>query len=229
MPILDDLWAAGDREAVLKRVLSLIHEAPVYFGGLEALRKPFLAEAVRAWDAADLVPRGKAARPFEAALLVALRDLYTVWASGLRVAAPEAGDDRLNVSAILEGLAPADAALLKLVHAGTRFVKPEEMKALATEADKTVREILQGLAKAEQARRAVNAERAKAMDKFALARATGAAADGLVAWAVPAREALSIAPGESDGALGWPPGAAGKRLAGVREGVIGKLLAGKKG
>lgn len=228
MALLDDLWASGDKDAVLQRVMPLLYEAPVLFGGTEGMRKPFLAEAVRAWDANELLPRGKAARPVEAALLVALRDLYVRWVSKLSVAAPDPGDEKLNVTAVLEGLKPEDSAVLKLVQAGLRFLAPEEIRALAAAADKSVAEVVAGLSKAEEARRASGPDRAKALDKFALARSTGAEAEGLAAWAVQAREGASLTTADIDEGVGWPQGAAARKLAAARETIIAKLTSGRR-
>jgi hypothetical protein len=228
MPLLDDLWAQGDREAVLQRAMPLMHEAPVLFGGPEGLRQPFLAEAVKAWDAGGVLPRVKALRPVENALLFALRDLYAGWAAGLEVAAPAAGEDALNVSGVLDDVAPLDSGLLKLVLLGSRFVSPEEVHAIAVLADKPARDVLWSLARAEAGRRSRGgADRAKLLDKFALARATGKTAEALTAWAVTAREGLAVSPSEMDQSIGWAPGTAGKNLASARENVLKRLMQGK--
>lgn len=228
MPVLDDLWAQGDREAVLQRAMSLIHEAPALFGGPEGLRKPFLAEAVRAWDAGGVLPRVKALRPVENALLFALRDLYVSWASKLEVAAPAPGEDALNVSGVLDDLGPLDSGMLKLVLLGARFLSAEEMTAIAGLAGKSLRDVLWGLARAEAGRRARDgADRAKLLEKFVLARATGKTAEELAAWAVTAREGVAVSPAEVDVAIGWAPGTAGKRLASARETVLKRLMQGK--
>lgn len=228
MPVLDDLWAQGDREAVLQRALSLIHEAPALFGGPEGLRQPFLGEAVKAWDAGGVLPRVKALRPVENALLFALRDLYVSWASKLEVAAPAPGEDALNVSGVMDDLAPLDSGMLKLVLLGSRFLSAEEVAAVAGLAGKPVRDVLWGLARAEAARRGRDgAERAKLIDKFVLARATGKAAEELAAWAVAGREGMAVSPAEVDAAIGWAPGTAGKKLASARESVLKRLMQGK--
>ncbi|MEK7469640.1 MAG: hypothetical protein AAB074_19880 [Planctomycetota bacterium] len=228
MPILDDLWAQGDREAVLQRAMSLMHEAPVLFGGPDGLRQPFLAEAVKAWDAGGVLPRVKALRPVENALLFALRDIYSGWAAGLEVSAPAAGEEALNVSGVLEDVPPLDSGLLKLVLLGSRFLSTDEVAALAVLADKPARDVLWGLARAEAGRRSRGgADRAKLLEKFALARATGKSAEELTAWAVTAREGLAVSPAEMDAAIGWAPGTAGKRLAAARETVLKRLMQGK--
>ncbi|MBI2919984.1 MAG: zf-HC2 domain-containing protein [Planctomycetes bacterium] len=229
MPLLDDLWAQGDREGVFQRVLPMLYEAPVLFGGPEGLRKPFLAEAVRAWDAGSLVPRGKAARPIEAALLAALRDLYVAWAAKLSVGAPDPGDDKLNVSGLLDDLGPLESGLIKAAQIGLRFTAPSEAAAIAAAADAPLGKVMAGLARSEHARREAFPDRAKALDKFALARATGASAEALVAWAVQARENFSASPADLDAGIGWAPGTTAERLAKVREAVIAKLTAGRKG
>lgn len=228
MPVLDDLWAQGDREAVLQRAIPLMFEAPALFGGPAGLRAPFLAEAVRAWDAGGVLPRVKALRPVENALLFALRDLYVSWVSGLQVAAPAPGDDALNVTGVLDEAEPLHAGLLTAVQLGSRFLGPAEVAALAKEADRPVRDVLQGLAKGEAARRGKGGEeRAALLEKFALGRRTGKPAEQLAAWAVGGREGLAISPADLGAAMGWPPGVAGKKLAAAREAVLKKLMPGK--
>jgi hypothetical protein len=227
MSLLDDLWAKGDREAVYQRVLGLMFEAPVLFGGPESLRKPFLAEATKAWDAGSLLPRGRAARPIENALLFALRDVYAAWAAGLPVGAPDAGEDKLQVSGVLDDASPLDSGLLRLQQLGLRFVTPEEISAVAGAADKSVRDVLWGLSKAEHARRAANPDRARALDKFALARRAGKTAEELTAWAVVGREGAALTPGDMDAAIGWGPGTAGRRIAEARQRTLSRLLQGK--
>ncbi|MCC6739754.1 MAG: hypothetical protein IT452_11975 [Planctomycetia bacterium] len=228
MPVLDDLWAQGDREAVLQRALPLMFEAPALFGGPAGLRAPFLAEAVRAWDAGGVLPRVKALRPVENALLFALRDTYIAWVSGLQVAAPEPGDEALNVTGVLDEAGRLQAGLLIAAQLGSRFLGPDEAAALAKEADRPVRDLLQGLARGEAARRGKGGEeRSALLEKFALGRRTGKPAEQLAAWAVAGREGLAIAPADLGTAMGWPPGVAGKKLAAAREAVLAKLMPGK--
>ncbi|MCE9582166.1 MAG: hypothetical protein K8T20_06710 [Planctomycetes bacterium] len=227
MSLLDDLWAQGDREGVLQRSLPLMHESPVLFGGMEGLRQPFLGVAVKAWDEGGVLPRVKALRPVENALLFALRDLYSTWAAGLEVSAPAAGEEALSVSGVIDDVPALDSGILKVLQLGSRYLTPEEISALAALADKSVRDVLWGLAKAETSARGRNAERAKLLDKFALARATGKSAESLAAWAVTAREGVSVLPSEMDAGIGWPSGTAGKRIAQAREHVLKRLLQGK--
>lgn len=227
MSILDDLWARGDREGVFQRCLGLMYESPVLFGGPDGLRKPFLREAVRAWDAGELLAKGKSPRPLENALLFRLRDLYVEWASKLDIAPPDPGEDTLQVSGVLDDAQPLHSALLRLVQCGSRFLSGEEVTALARAADKPVREVLWGLAKGEATRRQANPEREKAMDRFVLARRAGRKAEEFAPWAVVAREGLAILPSAIDAAAQWPAGTASVKLAEARTAVLGRLLQGK--
>lgn len=227
MGLLDDLWAQGDREGVFQRVLPLMWEAPVLFGGPEGLRRPFLAEAVRAWDAGLLVPRGKAARPLEAAILGGLWDLYAGWIATVPVQPPAAEDAKLTVADIFGGLDPVDTALLKLVQTGSAFLTPADVGSLCRAADEPASRVLAGLARAEESRRAAAPDRAKALDKFALGRRAGQPAEALVAWAAAAREGVSVSPAAVDEMCGWGPGTSSKRLAGARKAALTRLTGGK--
>ncbi|KAF0243542.1 MAG: hypothetical protein FD180_3326 [Planctomycetota bacterium] len=142
--------------------------------------------------------------------------------------APAAGEEALNVSGVLDDVPPLDSGMLKLVLLGSRFLATEEVAAIAALADKPARDVLWALARAEAGRRSRGgADRAKLLEKFALARATGKTAEELTAWAVAAREGLAVSPAEMDTAIGWAPGTAGKRLAAAREVVLKRLLQGK--